>query len=120
MVYLVRFVVRPGIMGFYGFYPIALVVYSQINAKFVVRKISIDCMDIQEIKQRFSIIGNAPGLNRAIEVALQVAPTDLSVLISGESCLLYTSPSPRDRQFAYLIQEKSSAICYFKIAFSVV
>ena len=29
-------------------------------------------MDIQEIKQRFSIIGNAPGLNRAIEVALQV------------------------------------------------
>jgi len=42
-------------------------------------------MDIQEIKQRFSIIGNAPGLNRAIEIALQVAPTDLSVLISGES-----------------------------------
>jgi transcriptional regulator with PAS, ATPase and Fis domain len=42
-------------------------------------------MDTQEIKQRFSIIGNAPGLNRAIEVALQVAPTDLSVLISGES-----------------------------------
>ncbi|HEY5509936.1 MAG TPA: sigma-54 dependent transcriptional regulator [Prolixibacteraceae bacterium] len=42
-------------------------------------------MDIQEIKQRFSIIGNAPGLNRAIEVALQVAPTDLSVLVSGES-----------------------------------
>jgi transcriptional regulator with PAS, ATPase and Fis domain len=42
-------------------------------------------MEIQEIKQRFSIIGNAPGLNRAIEVALQVAPTDLSVLVSGES-----------------------------------
>ena len=42
-------------------------------------------MDIQEIKQRFSIIGNTPGLNRAIEVALQVAPTDLSVLVSGES-----------------------------------
>lgn len=42
-------------------------------------------MDVQEIKQRFSIIGNAPGLNRAIEVAIQVAPTDLSVLISGES-----------------------------------
>ena len=42
-------------------------------------------MDIQEIKQRFSIIGNAPGLNRAIEIALQVAPTDLSVLVSGES-----------------------------------
>ena len=42
-------------------------------------------MDVQEIKQRFGIIGNAPGLNRAIEVAVQVAPTDLSVLISGES-----------------------------------
>lgn len=42
-------------------------------------------MDVQEIKQRFGIIGNAWGLNRAIEVAVQVAPTDLSVLISGES-----------------------------------
>jgi transcriptional regulator with PAS, ATPase and Fis domain len=42
-------------------------------------------MDIQEIKQRFGIIGNDPELNRAIEVAIQVAPTDLSVLISGES-----------------------------------
>ena len=42
-------------------------------------------MDIQEIKQRFGIIGNAPELNRSIEVAIQVAPTDLSVLISGES-----------------------------------
>jgi transcriptional regulator with PAS, ATPase and Fis domain len=42
-------------------------------------------MDIQEIKQRFGIIGNAPELNRAIEVAIQVAPTDLSVLVSGES-----------------------------------
>lgn len=42
-------------------------------------------MDIQEIKQRFGIIGNASELNRAIEIAIQVAPTDLSVLISGES-----------------------------------
>lgn len=42
-------------------------------------------MDIQEIKQRFEIIGNSPGLHRAIEVAIQVAPTDLSVLITGES-----------------------------------
>ncbi len=42
-------------------------------------------MDIQGIKQRFEIIGNSPELNRAIEVAVQVAPTDLSVLISGES-----------------------------------
>ena len=42
-------------------------------------------MDIQLIKQRFGIIGNHNGLNRAIDVALQVAPTDLSVLITGES-----------------------------------
>ena len=42
-------------------------------------------MDIQLVKQRFSIIGNAPELNRAIDIAVQVAPTDLSVLITGES-----------------------------------
>jgi transcriptional regulator with PAS, ATPase and Fis domain len=42
-------------------------------------------MDIQTIKQRFEIIGNTTVLNRAIEVAVQVAPTDLSVLVSGES-----------------------------------
>jgi transcriptional regulator with PAS, ATPase and Fis domain len=42
-------------------------------------------MEIQSIKQRFSIIGNSNGLNRAIDIAVQVAPTDLSVLITGES-----------------------------------
>jgi transcriptional regulator with PAS, ATPase and Fis domain len=42
-------------------------------------------MDVQAIKQRFGIIGNSASLNRAIEVAVQVAPTDLSVLITGES-----------------------------------
>jgi transcriptional regulator with PAS, ATPase and Fis domain len=42
-------------------------------------------MEIQKIKQRFGIIGNHPVLNRAIDIAVQVAPTDLSVLISGES-----------------------------------
>lgn len=42
-------------------------------------------VDVQQIKQRFGIIGNSPALNRAIDVALQVAPTDLSVLITGES-----------------------------------
>jgi len=41
--------------------------------------------DIQQVKQRFGIIGNSPDLNRAIEVALQVAPTDMSVLVTGES-----------------------------------
>ena len=41
--------------------------------------------EIQQIKLRFGIIGNAEGLNRAIDIAMQVAPTDLSVLITGES-----------------------------------
>lgn len=40
---------------------------------------------IQAIKQRFGIIGNDPSLNRAIEKAIQVAPTDISVLVTGES-----------------------------------
>ena len=42
-------------------------------------------VDIQAVKQRFSIIGNSPLLTHAIKVALQVAPTDMSVLIVGES-----------------------------------
>src|ERR1700710_1429959 len=42
-------------------------------------------MEIQEIKQRFGIIGSSPLLNRAINIANQVAPTDISVLITGES-----------------------------------
>jgi transcriptional regulator with PAS, ATPase and Fis domain len=41
--------------------------------------------DIQTIKQRFGIIGNAPQLNNAVRVAMQVAPTEMSVLITGES-----------------------------------
>lgn len=42
-------------------------------------------MDIQNIKQRFGIIGNDPKLNRVLEKAIQVAPTDISVLVTGES-----------------------------------
>ena len=42
-------------------------------------------MNIQDIKNRFGIIGNSPLLDRAIDIAMQVAPTDLSVLITGES-----------------------------------
>ena len=42
-------------------------------------------MNIQQIKQRFGIIGNSKSLNRAIDIAKQVAPTDMSVLIMGES-----------------------------------
>src|SRR3954467_9836561 len=40
---------------------------------------------VQSIKQRFEIIGNDPKLNRAIEKAIQVAPTDISVMVTGES-----------------------------------
>ncbi len=42
-------------------------------------------MTLQQVKQRFGIIGNAPMLNRALEVAIQVASTDISVLVTGES-----------------------------------
>jgi transcriptional regulator with PAS, ATPase and Fis domain len=42
-------------------------------------------MNIQSIKERFGIIGNVDALNRALNVAIQVAPTDISVLITGES-----------------------------------
>lgn len=41
--------------------------------------------DIQQVKQRFGIIGTNPALDRAIDIALQVAPTDMSVLVTGES-----------------------------------
>lgn len=40
---------------------------------------------VQATKQRFGIIGNDPKLNRAIEKAIQVSPTDISVLVTGES-----------------------------------
>lgn len=40
---------------------------------------------VQAIKQRFGIIGNDAALNRAIEKAIQVAPTDISILVTGES-----------------------------------
>lgn len=42
-------------------------------------------MDLSSLKQRFEVIGNAPELNRALDIARQVAPTDLSVLVTGES-----------------------------------
>ena len=43
---------------------------------------------IQSIKQRFEIIGNDVKLNRAIEKAIQVAPTDISVLVTGKAVLV--------------------------------
>ena len=42
-------------------------------------------MNLQTVKNRFGIIGNSDGLNRALDVAIQVAPTDITVLITGES-----------------------------------
>lgn len=42
-------------------------------------------MDVQQIKQRFGIIGNSTALNQALNISMQVAPTDISVLITGES-----------------------------------
>lgn len=42
-------------------------------------------MELQSVKQRFGIIGNSPSLNHALHIAVQVASTDVSVLISGES-----------------------------------
>ena len=45
----------------------------------------MDKNELLKIKQRFGIIGNSDALARAIDIAVQVAPTDLSVLITGES-----------------------------------
>lgn len=42
-------------------------------------------MDIQQVKQRFGIVGNSPMLNNALETAIKVSPTDMNVLIYGES-----------------------------------
>src|SRR4030095_6632053 len=51
------------------------------------RRISLknNRMDVQSIKNRFGIIGNSPALNYALQVAVQVSNTDLTVLIAGES-----------------------------------
>lgn len=45
----------------------------------------MDTSELQKIKQRYNVVGNSDGLNCALDIALQVAPTDLSVLIVGES-----------------------------------
>src|SRR6186713_691823 len=46
---------------------------------------SITDLEILSVKQRFGIMGNSPQLNHAVKVAMQVAPTEMSVLITGES-----------------------------------
>ena len=69
----------------------------------------MDLKELQTIKQRYNIVGNCDGLNRALDVALQVAHTDLSVLIVGESgvgkeiiprIIHDTSPRKREKYFA--------------------
>lgn len=40
---------------------------------------------IQRIKQRYGVVGNCEALNRALEIALKIAPVDLSVLVTGEN-----------------------------------
>ncbi|MDY6207151.1 MAG: sigma-54 dependent transcriptional regulator [Prevotella sp.] len=65
--------------------------------------------ELQKIKQRYNIVGNCDGLNRALDVAMQVASTDLSVLIMGESgvgkeiiprVIHDNSPRRREKYFA--------------------
>ncbi len=65
--------------------------------------------ELQSVKQRYGIVGNSTGLNHALDVALQVAPTDLSVLIQGESgvgkeifprIIHDNSPRRREKYFA--------------------
>ncbi len=56
-----------------------------LKFKRVERKIDMANSEVLQIKQRFGIIGNSAALHRAIDIAIQVAPTDLSVLITGES-----------------------------------
>ncbi len=65
--------------------------------------------ELQNVKQRYTIVGNSDGLNHALDVALQVAPTDLSVLIIGESgvgkeviprIIHDNSPRKREKYFA--------------------
>ena len=65
--------------------------------------------ELQKTKQRYNIVGNSDGLNHALDVALQVAPTDLSVLIIGESgvgkeiiprVIHDNSPRRREKYFA--------------------
>ena len=66
-------------------------------------------LELQSLKNKYDIIGNDPALNRALEVAVTVAPTDITVLVSGESgvgkekvfnIIHQNSPRKRGKYFA--------------------
>ena len=65
---------------------------------------------VQAIKQRFGIIGNDPILNRALEKALKVAPTDISVLVTGESGVGKESIPKITHQFSHRKHAKYIAV----------
>ena len=82
--------------------PICQIFFVPLSAK-------MKTTELQSIKQRYNIVGNCDALNRALDVALQVAPTDLSVLIVGESgvgkeiiprVIHDNSPRRREKYFA--------------------
>ena len=69
----------------------------------------MNASELQKLKQRYNIVGNSDGLNHALDIALQVAPTDLSVLVVGESgvgkeiiprVIHDNSPRRREKYFA--------------------
>lgn len=76
---------------------------------YVILPTKMNVSELQNIKQRYNVVGNCNALNRALDVALQVAPTDLSVLIVGESgvgkeiiprIIHDNSPRRREKYFA--------------------
>ncbi len=84
-------------------------VFSSLIRTFAPKFAKMNTSELQKIKQRYNIVGNCDALNHALDVALQVAPTDLSVLIVGESgvgkeiiprVIHDNSPRKREKYFA--------------------
>jgi transcriptional regulator with PAS, ATPase and Fis domain len=87
----------------------------------------MDTSELQRLKQRYNIVGNCDALNRALDVAKQVASTDLSVLIVGESGVgkeiiprLIHDNSPRKHEKYFAINCGSHLhLSYFKSIFTI-